>query len=98
MTWSRIPLKIRMRPSHEKGFAPEIIEAVQALTNLPGERVGSRPPTGAAHPIARLVKLADNAENMDLSRIPNPTEKDFNRLREYEEVRSSLLAAGGGQR
>jgi guanosine-3',5'-bis(diphosphate) 3'-pyrophosphohydrolase len=29
---------------------------------------------------------------MDVSRIPNPTDKDFARLREYEQVRALLLA------
>ena len=47
----------------------------------------------AADPIARTVKLADNAENMDLSRIASPTEKDYARLREYEQVRAILLAS-----
>ncbi len=47
----------------------------------------------ARNPIARVVKLADNSENMDISRIPNPTEKDIARLHEYEAVRKILLAA-----
>ena len=81
-----------------EGFAPEIIEAIQALTKLPGEGRVAAAGRAAEHPIARLVKLADNAENMDLSRIQNPTEKDFARLKEYEQVRSILLAAGGDQR
>lgn len=80
-----------------EGFAPEVIEAIRALTKLPGEGRVAAARRAAEHPIARLVKLADNAENMDLSRIPNPAEKDFARLKEYEEVRSILLAAGGGQ-
>ena len=46
----------------------------------------------AANRIARAVKLADNAENMDLGRIANPTEKDLARLKEYEQVRALLLA------
>jgi len=44
------------------------------------------------NPIARVVKLADVADNMDMSRIPNPTEKDHARLKEYEQVREILLA------
>lgn len=80
-----------------EGFAPEIIEAIQAITKLPGEGRVAAARRAAEHPIARLVKLADNAENMDLSRIPNPTEKDLNRIKQYEEVRSILLTAGGDQ-
>jgi hypothetical protein len=41
--------------------------------------------------IAREVKLADNTDNMDLSRISNPTEKDYTRLKEYRLVRAILL-------
>jgi len=36
--------------------------------------------------------LADNAKNMDISRIANPTDKDFARLDEYKAVRALLLA------
>ncbi|GEM_PF-4269104 len=48
----------------------------------------------AANEIARVVKLADNTENMNLGRIPNPTEKDFARMEEYEKVREILLGHG----
>ena len=44
-----------------------------------------------ANPIARAVKLADLADNMDMSRIPNPTEKDFARLEKYKKAKSILL-------
>ena len=46
----------------------------------------------ARHPIARTVKLANYAENSDLSRIPEPTAKDRERLAEYAQVREVLLA------
>ena len=41
-----------------------------------------------------MVKLADNAENLDVSRIPEPTPGDFARLEEYRKVRA-ILEAGG---
>ena len=37
------------------------------------------------------MKLADMADNRDLSRMPNPREKDIARLEEYKEVREILL-------
>ncbi len=63
-----------------EGFSTEVVDAVRALTKLDGE---SR--TDAAHraskdPIARVVKLADVAHNMDLSRISEPTRKDLARF------------------
>ena len=67
------------------------LRAVEALTKRPGESRSEAALRAAAHPVARNVKLADNAENMDLSRIANPTEKDFARLKEYELVRALLL-------
>lgn len=75
-----------------EGFPPEVLRAVEALTKLPGETRLEAAARAAADPIARKVKLADNAENMDLSRIPNPTDKDHARCREYAEVRELLLA------
>ena len=76
-----------------EGFAPTVIEAVRALTKLPGESRLVAAQRAAAHSVARAVKLADNTENMDLTRIANPTEKDFARLEEYKVVRAALLAA-----
>ena len=75
-----------------EGFPSEVLRAIAALTKLPGETRLEAAARAAADPIARKVKLADNAENMDLSRIPNPTDKDHARCREYAEVRELLLA------
>lgn len=77
-----------------EGFANDVLAAVEALTKRPGESRLQAAMRAASHPIARVVKLADNAENMDISRIANPTEEDFKRLREYEAVRAVLLSAG----
>lgn len=74
------------------GFPESVVEAVRALTKLPGESRIAAAERAAANPIALVVKLADNAENLDLSRIADPTEKDFARLKEYEAVRALLLA------
>ena len=77
----------------QEGFPSEVLRAIAALTKLPGETRLEAAARAAADPVARKVKLADNAENMDLSRIPNPPDKDYARCREYEEVRALLLAA-----
>ena len=77
-----------------EGFESEILSALEALTKRPGESRIDAAHRAAANPLARVVKLADNAENMDLGRIPEPTEADFARLRQYEQVRAILLSAG----
>jgi len=76
-----------------EGFPKEVIEAVRALTKQPGEARIEAALRAAQNPIACAVKLADVADNMDISRITQPTEKDFARLREYQAVRE-ILSAG----
>jgi (p)ppGpp synthase/HD superfamily hydrolase len=78
-----------------EGFPAEVVDAVRALTKHTGEKRLAAAHRAAANPIARAVKLADVADNMDLGRIATPTEKDFARLKEYEAVRQVLLAANG---
>ncbi|MBU1105282.1 MAG: guanosine-3',5'-bis(diphosphate) 3'-pyrophosphohydrolase [Candidatus Riflebacteria bacterium] len=75
-----------------EGFPEAVVVAVDALTKRPGETRLEAAARAAENPIARAVKLADVAHNMDLARIPDPTEKDYARLKEYEQVRALLLA------
>ena len=77
-----------------EGFSPNVISALEALTKRPGESRIKAAQRAAIHPLARIVKLADNAENSDLSRIPHPTEKDYERLEQYRQVRKILESAG----
>ena len=75
----------------EEGFAAEVVAAVDALTKRRGESRADAARRARQDPVARAVKLADNAENMDLSRIAEPTAKDHARLKEYKVVRAILL-------
>ena len=77
-----------------EGFAPEVIEAVMALTKRDGEGRLTAAKRAADNAIARNVKLADVTDNMNLGRITHPTEKDHARVREYEQVRALLLSHG----
>ena len=74
-----------------EGFRPVVMVAVNALIKCPGESHTDTARRAAIDPVALQVKLADNAENMDLSRIADPSEKDFARLEEYQAVREILL-------
>lgn len=75
-----------------EGFPVEVISAIDALTKREGESRIQAAHRAKEHPIARAVKLADNAENMDLSRIAQPTDRDYARLEEYKKVRAILLS------
>jgi len=71
-----------------EGFPTVVVEAVEALTKRSVE--GADEPyeafivRAARHPVARLVKLADLEDDMDLSRIAQPTAKDFARIEKYK--------------
>lgn len=67
----------------EQGFPDSIVEAVVALTRQEGEDYEDYVRRVAANPIGREVKLADLSDNMDISRIPHPTNKDWSRLEKY---------------
>jgi (p)ppGpp synthase/HD superfamily hydrolase len=73
-----------------EGFPAQVIEAIQALTKQPGETRLEAARRAARHPVARVVKLADVTDNMDLRRIACPTDMDYARLREYEFVKQIL--------
>ena len=72
------------------GYSPHIIEAVLAVTRREGESYEDFVARAALNPIARQVKIADLEDNMDLSRIANPTPKDFARLEKYKRAMAFL--------
>jgi (p)ppGpp synthase/HD superfamily hydrolase len=48
-----------------------------------------------ANPLARVVKLADLADNLDVSRLPSLTERDSHRLNKYLKAREMLRRDDG---
>lgn len=75
---------------HREGFSNKVVDAVVALTKVKGMTRMEAAYQAKANPIARRVKLADLSENMNLDRIPNPTQRDYDRLKEYELVKAIL--------
>ncbi len=75
------------------GFTPEIISAVQAITKHPDESYEEYLDRVMSNPLAMTVKIADVSHNMDLTRITNPTEADYQRLARYEVILQRLRAA-----
>ena len=45
------------------------------------------------NPLAARVKYADLQDNMDISRIPNPAEKDYIRLEKYKIAKARIEEA-----
>ena len=65
------------------GFKPEVLDAIDCLTHQDGVSYSDYIDRIKPNAIARNVKLADLEDNMDLLRIPEPTDKDLNRLKKY---------------
>ncbi|MBW3635304.1 MAG: HD domain-containing protein [Armatimonadetes bacterium] len=75
------------------GFSEEVVAAVDALTKRDDEKEDYMRAIRrvAQHPVARRVKIGDLTDNLDESRIANPTEKDKMRLEKYRAAREFLL-------
>ena len=68
-----------------EGFPESVIGAVDALTKREAEEddYESFIQRAGTNAIARQVKLADLRDNCDVSRIAQPTEKDWKRIEKY---------------
>jgi hypothetical protein len=76
----------------EEGFSDTVLQALEALTRQQGEDYLTFVRRAGANPLAKRVKLADLIDNMDLSRIPHPTEEDFKRYLKYRQAFEALQA------
>lgn len=74
-------------------FGTEVGAAVDALTKRSGEEYDAYLARIEANPVAVKVKLADLADNSDMSRLKHTTEKDKARLRKYQLAISRLMKA-----
>ena len=71
-------------------FGDEIAAAVDLLTHRPGVDYFEYVAGVKNDPVAWRVKLADLTHNMDLSRIPAPTDADFARREKYKKAYAIL--------
>lgn len=78
-----------------RGYQEEILTALDALTKRPGESRLAAALRARENDLALEVKLADNRDNRDISRLDPArlTKKDLLRLQEYALVHAVLLGA-----
>jgi len=67
----------------KEGFPEEVLEALDCLTKRQGENYDDFISRILRNNIACLVKLSDLHDNMDLSRINDPTDEDKARIEKY---------------
>jgi (p)ppGpp synthase/HD superfamily hydrolase len=92
-----------------EGFPPKIIDALRSVTKSEAEEKSLENATdeeakliaywgfvsrAIQNPIGKQVKLADLRDNCDLSRIENPSEKDYARLKRYQRVIERIRMEG----
>lgn len=74
----------------DEGFSPEVLAILETLTKRQGESYDDFISRVLTNEIAGHVKLADLADNMDLSRIQTPSEEDFQRVEKYQKAVSRI--------
>ena len=74
----------------DMGFTERIVNSVRILTKTDDISYDDYLKSVKKDSNAWHVKMADIRNNMDLSRIPNPTEKDFARLEKYKKALAFL--------
>ena len=75
-----------------EGFSAEVISGLRAVTKVEGESYEDFVARAALDPVGKAVKLADLMENSDLSRIPEPSQKDMERVEKYGRAIQYLMA------
>lgn len=66
-----------------EGFPPYIVEAILSISRNEDETYEEFVKRTGLNPLGRAVKLYDLEDNMDISRLEQVTEKDFDRLNKY---------------
>jgi (p)ppGpp synthase/HD superfamily hydrolase len=73
-----------------EGFSAEILDGIDAVTKREAETYEEFVTRAGRNRIGRAVKLADLRDNMDLSRISTPTERDVQRIEKYRAATAIL--------
>ena len=77
----------------DEGFSEEILSALDALTRRKDESYDEFISRIINNKIASYIKLTDLCDNMALSRIKNPTKKDYERIEKYRKAADRILDA-----
>lgn len=75
------------------GVPDAVVDAVVAVTKVDGEPYDALIARAAAHPLGRVVKLADNAVNLRRNAELDDPELAARLRDKYERARTTLLAA-----
>jgi (p)ppGpp synthase/HD superfamily hydrolase len=74
----------------DEGFSEEVVQALDCLTKQEGEDYAGFIERVQTNSLAVVVKIADLRDNLDVSRLPKPTDEDIARVRKYKKALSKL--------
>ncbi|WP_026888759.1 HD domain-containing protein [Clostridium beijerinckii] len=74
-----------------EGFSEEILSALDALTRRHNETYDEFIERITTNKLACEIKLADLKDNMNISRIANPSQKDHERIKKYNKAVNKIL-------
>lgn len=83
---------VTLQDLSREGFSANILQAIDCLTRRRGETYEEFILRAKSTDLSRNVKLADLAENMDLTRLPEITAKDLTRQYRYKRAVDELKA------
>lgn len=78
-----------------EGFSAAVIAAIDGLSRREGEGYEAFIERLLPDPLARRVKLADLADNMDLRRIAELSQQDWERIQRYHRAWRKISAIDG---
>ena len=81
---------ISLNDLKNEGFSEEVVSAVECLTKQDGENYDSYIERISFNPLAVKIKLADLEDNRNLTRLPQVTDKDLERLEKYDKALEKL--------
>lgn len=81
---------ITLQMLRDEGFTPEVLNVLELLTKGSGESYDDFISRILTNETACRVKLADLADNMNLSRIQTPSEEDYKRVEKYKRAVSRI--------
>lgn len=77
-----------------EGFSEQVLDAITLLTRKKRASYQKYIEAIAENALATKVKMADLSHNMDITRIPGATIKDFQQRTQYEKYQQYLIEHG----
>jgi (p)ppGpp synthase/HD superfamily hydrolase len=83
--------KYTLEDLRKAGYSQKILQSLDYLTKRDGEEYDQFIKRIKRNPLARKVKIVDIEDNLDLTRIKKPKQRDVTRMEKYRRALSELM-------